>query len=314
MYTQARGALESDENSSHNCRVCTVTEDKGNGVSTSSRREVAQSAGKKLDKLHDILRTLGKVAVAYSGGVDSTFLLAVAHDILGKDSALAVIAISPVYSQRELAFAQDFAARLGVQHILLPTRELGDERFAVNQPDRCFHCKSELFSQLRTIATAKQFPAIADGTTASDVDDYRPGMRAGELHGVRSPLLEAGMTKEEIRELSRQRGLPTWDKPAMACLASRFPYGTNITMEALRQIERAEEYLFASGFRQVRVRHHGTVARIEVMADEMSRLLEDAPTVVQHLKALGYHYVTLDLQGYRTGSMNEDGNIPGRPV
>lgn len=257
---------------------------------------------------------MGRVAIAFSGGVDSTFLLAAAHDVLKGNNVLAVNAVSPVYPQRELTFAESFAAKLGVECVLLPTRELGDERFAVNHPDRCFHCKTELFGKLRAIATEKEFPVIADGTTASDLGDFRPGMKARELYGVRSPLLEAGMTKPEIRELSHQRGLPTWDKPAMACLASRFPYGTSITVEALRQIERAEDYLFARGFRQVRVRHHGPVARIEVMADEMPRLLEEAPSVVQHLKSLGYRYVTLDLQGYRTGSMNEDGSVPGRPV
>ena len=283
-------------------------------MATSSHRAAAQLARRKLDKLHDILRTLGGVAIAYSGGVDSTFLLAVSRDVLEGDNVLAVIAVSPVYAQRELAFAQGFASDLGIPCMLLPTRELDDERFAVNHPDRCFHCKSELFSRLRAVATEKGLPAIADGTTASDMDDYRPGLQAKEIYDVRSPLLEAGMTKEEIRELSRQRGLPTWDKPAMACLASRFPYGAAITVEALRQIERAEEYLFAKGFRQVRVRHHGSVARIEVMADEMPRLLEEGPSIVQHLKTLGYRYVTLDLQGYRMGSMNQDGSVPGRPV
>jgi uncharacterized protein len=274
----------------------------------------AQLAGDKLNLLHNILTDIGRVAIAYSGGVDSTFLLAEAHHVLGSENVLAVIAVSPVYPQRELASAQEYAATLGVSCILLQTREMSDERFAVNQPDRCFHCKTELFGKLREAATASRFPTIADGTTVSDMDDYRPGMQALKPHGVRSPLLEAGMTKPEIRDLSRQRGLPTWDKPAMACLASRFPYGTKIAVKALSQIEAAEEYLFSEGFSQVRVRHHGSMARIEVMADEMPQLLQRSTSVVQRLKDLGYRYVTLDLQGYRTGSMNEDGGVPGRPV
>ncbi|MDP6550047.1 MAG: ATP-dependent sacrificial sulfur transferase LarE [Dehalococcoidia bacterium] len=274
----------------------------------------AQTTEAKLVELHRILAGMGRVAIAYSGGVDSTFLLAVAKDVLKVGDVLAVNAISPVYSQREQAFAQEFAAKLGVECISLSTRELGDERFAINRPDRCFHCKSELFGRLQDVASERKFPSIADGTTASDLDDFRPGMQARETYGVRSPLLEAGMAKEEIRVLSHEMGLPTWDKPAMACLASRFPYGTGITVQALRQIEKAEEYLFDRGYRQVRVRHHGPIARIEIMADEMVRLLEEAPAVVRRLKALGYRYVALDLQGYRTGSMNEDGSIPLRPL
>ncbi len=267
-----------------------------------------------MEDLCNILTGMGRVAIAFSGGVDSTFLLAMASEVLKSNNVLAVNAVSPVYPQRELTFAESFAAELGVECVLMHTREMGDKRFAVNHPDRCFHCKTEMFGKLRLIATEKEFPTIADGTTASDLDDFRPGMQARKLHGVRSPLLEAGVTKPEVRELSHQRGLPTWDKPAMACLASRFPYGTSITVEALQQIERAEDYLFTRGFRQVRVRHHGPVARIEVMADEMASLLDEAPAIVEHLKSLGYRYVTLDLQGYRTGSMNEDGNVPGRPI
>jgi len=259
----------------------------------------------KMAALQGILAAAGKVAVAFSGGVDSAFLLSVACKALGKDNVLAVTATGPVYARRERSFARAFARQLGVSHVLMPTWDLGRDGPYINVPDRCFRCKSELFGELVRLAGGRGFNVVADGTNASDLGDYRPGLRALKLLGVRSPLLEAGLEKEEIRSLSREMGLPTWDRPAMACLASRFPYGAPITEEALRQVERAEEFLLDRDFRQVRVRHYGDVARIEVAAGEIPRLVSQSGSVVSGLKALGYRYVTLDLEGYRMGSMNE---------
>lgn len=255
--------------------------------------------------LQGILVAAGKVAVAFSGGVDSTFLLSVACKALGKDNVLAVTATGPVYTQRERSFAQAFTRKLGVSHVLMPTWDLGRDGPYINVPDRCFGCKSELFGKLIKLAGERGFSTVVDGTNASDLGDYRPGLRALKLLGVRSPLLEAGLEKKEIRSLSREMGLPTWDRPAMACLASRFPYGASITEEALWQVERAEEFLLDRGFRQVRVRHYGDAARIEVAAGEIPRLVSESASVVSGLKALGYRYVTLDMEGYRMGSMNE---------
>lgn len=263
----------------------------------------------KMAALRSLLSEMGRVAIAYSGGVDSTFLLAVACQTLAKENVLAVTATGPVYARREGSFAERFAQELGVSHLLLPTWDLGKDGPYVNQPDRCFRCKSELFGKLVELAREHGFAVVADGTNASDLSDYRPGLRALKALSVRSPLLEAGLEKEEIRLLSRQMGLSTWDRPSMACLASRFPYGATITVEGLKQVERAEEFLLDRGFRQVRVRHHGELARIEVAPEEMGRLVSESSTIVTGLKRVGYRYVTLDLQGYRTGSMNE--TLPG---
>jgi len=243
--------------------------------------------------------------VAFSGGVDSTFVAAVSRDVLG-ERALAITGVSPSIPPSEVEEAKALARKIGIAHELIDTREMDDPDYVKNNPDRCFHCKDELYGRLTAIARERGFAAVLDGCNLDDTGDFRPGRRAAAQHGVRSPLLEAGLTKADIRELSRERGLPTWDKPAMACLSSRFPYGTPITGEGLRQVGGAEKALHELGFRQVRVRHHNEIARIEVGAEEIPRLLdpEVARQVVEALKATGYTYITVDLEGYRTGSLN----------
>ena len=251
------------------------------------------------------------VLVAFSGGVDSTFLLAVAREVLG-DGAKAVTAVSPTYSPHEVEAARRMAAHLGVPLEILETDEFNDERFVANPKERCYWCKTELFSKLVRRAVELGCAAVLDGSNADDTGDYRPGMTAARELGVRSPLMEISFTKADIRAESRRIGLPTWDKPSYACLASRIPYGTRITPEIVARIEASERFLREAGFSQVRVRHHGDLARIEILPAEFVRVMEPAlrERLVAAVKALGYAYVTLDLQGYRTGSMNE---ILGRP-
>jgi len=244
------------------------------------------------------------VLVAFSGGVDSTFLLAVAHDELG-DRVLAVTARSEAFPDVEVTAAVAVAQQIGAQHLVIHTEETEQEEYLRNSPSRCFHCRVELFTKLRTVAQAHGIHDIAFGAVTDDLTEYRPGMDAARNMGVISPLLEVGLSKEEIRASSRERGLPTWDRPSFSCLSSRLPYGIRITKEALRQVEAAEEAMRARGFRQVRVRHHGEIARIEVEVDELARLLTCRETLVQELRALGYAFVTVDLAGYRPGSMLE---------
>jgi uncharacterized protein len=248
---------------------------------------------------------MGRVAIAFSGGVDSTFLLAAACETLGKENILVITATGPVYARRERSFATDFTAKLGVAHVFVSTWNLEEKGPYLNEPHRCYSCKAELFKEALKVAREKGFSTVIEGTNASDVHDYRPGLKALKELGIRSPLMEAGLEKSEIRTLSKRMGLPTWDQPAMACLASRFPYGAEITPEVLRQVECAEEVLMDAGYRQVRVRHHGDVARIELAPADVVRLAANPGDVVAKLKALGFRYVTLDLQGYRTGAMNE---------
>ena len=271
------------------------------GPATSSPEAAA-----KLQSLRGILTDLRSVLVAYSGGVDSAFLLKVAVDTLG-DRALAATARSDSYPERELDEAVALAAAIGARHVVVDTREMESESYVSNPSNRCYFCKTELWETLAPIAAEHGMAALADGFNADDVGDYRPGAVAAREHGVRSPLLEAGLTKQEIRALSRDMGLPTWDKPAMACLSSRVPYGERISREKLEQIDRAEQLLRELGYRQVRVRHHGDVARIELPPEDMQRFFGEglADPIARRIKELGFQYVTLDLQGYRSGSMNE---------
>jgi len=260
----------------------------------------------KYQRLLSELRALDGVVVAFSGGVDSTFLLAAASRALG-ERVLAVTGESASVPERELAEAVELAARIGARHRVVPTRELDDPGYRPNPPDRCYHCKRLLFGQLREVADLEGLAVVVEGSNADDCGDYRPGSLAATEIGVRSPLAEVGLTKQEIRELSRELGLPTWDKPAMACLASRIPYGDEITVERLGRVERAEGALRDLGIRQLRVRDHGDVARIEVPVEELSSLMDSRKRreVVEAVRRAGYRYVALDLEGYRTGAMNE---------
>jgi uncharacterized protein len=260
----------------------------------------------KYDHLRNMVSQAGSAIIAFSGGVDSTFLLKVCVDKVG-EKALAITARSETFPERELKEAKTLAELIGALHLIIDTEELAAPGFSSNPPHRCFLCKSELFSKLTQIAKEQGIPWVFDGSNADDVGDFRPGRKAARQLGVRSPLEEAGLGKEEVRTLSKMLNLPTWDKPAFACLSSRFPYHTKITESALRQVENAEDFLWNLGMREFRVRHHDTVARIELGPKELSLFLDlgRRNEIVQHLKSLGYKYVTLDLEGYRTGSMNE---------
>ena len=257
----------------------------------------------KFDHLRAIMHECGSVLVAYSGGVDSALVMAIAHRALG-EKALACIGISPSYPVREMRDAVKLAEELGVPYRLVNTEEYLDPHYAANPNNRCYFCKSELHNQLKSILVNEGWGTVLDGNNASDVGDYRPGMAAARERGVRSPLLEANVSKAEVRELAQYLGLPVWDKPAMACLSSRVPHGTPITPELLRQIEAAEDVLVELGFRQFRVRHHNELARLELPAEEFAQAIEQHMTIVNGIKAAGYRFVTLDLAGFRSGSLN----------
>ena len=265
-----------------------------------------QSTKQKYNKLQRLLKDMGGLVLAYSGGVDSTFLLSVAKDALG-DNVLAITAVSPTYTQEEYERACEMALALGVRHISTQTNELENPDFLKNSPQRCYYCKKELFRKLRTIADQESLLCVADASNLDDCADYRPGRIAAKEAGIRSPLLEAGLRKEEIRALSKEMNLPTWDLPAAACLASRFPYGESLTLEKIKRVEQAEKFLRDIGFQQVRVRSHDRLARVELDANIIGEFFKKGlrANVVQKLKDLGFIYVTLDLEGYRTGSLNE---------
>jgi pyridinium-3,5-biscarboxylic acid mononucleotide sulfurtransferase len=262
----------------------------------------------KLTELRDLIRACGSVLVAYSGGVDSALVMAVAYQELGA-RALACIGVSPSYPTREMRDAVKLAEELGVPYRLVDTEEYLDDNYAANPTNRCYFCKSELHDQLHQLAVDEGWNIVLDGNNVSDLGDHRPGMQAARERGVRSPLIEAGITKAEVRELARHLGLPVWDKPAMACLSSRVPHGTPITPELLRQIEAAEDVLVDLGFRQFRVRHHGEIARLELPSEDFPQALAHHSAIVEGVKAAGYRFVTLDLAGFRSGGLNGAGPV-----
>ncbi|MBI5701185.1 ATP-dependent sacrificial sulfur transferase LarE [Candidatus Saganbacteria bacterium] len=261
----------------------------------------------KQDELRKILTNMERVLVAYSGGVDSTYLLKMALNALGKHNVLAVIASSETYPEFEKKEAIELAEEFDANFKVIETSEFLDENFRKNPDNRCFYCKSELFSKLRDIAKELKYNFVVDGSNADDLADYRPGAKAKKENGVRSPLQEAALTKKEIRSFSKELGLKTWNKPSYACLASRIPYGTEITLDSLKKIDLGEQFLRDLGFSQLRVRHHGSIVRIEINKDELPQIIENdlLDVISRKFESLGYTYVTLDLKGYRTGSMNE---------
>ena len=261
---------------------------------------------KKYQNLKTYLKDLGGAAVAFSGGVDSTFLLKVAHDVLG-ENIIAVTAASPIFPKRERDEATHFCKEQGIKQVMCPSEEMTDDTFRRNPPDRCYTCKKNLFGKILRIAAEHDIKNIIEGTNADDTGDYRPGLKAIDELGIKSPLKAVGLSKAEIRGLSREMNLPTWSKPSFACLATRFPYGDEISEEALAMIDRAEEFLADKGIRQIRVRIHQNLARIELFPEEFEQIMEEKlrREVTTTLKSYGFSYVALDLEGYRTGSMNE---------
>jgi uncharacterized protein len=267
-------------------------------------------AREKEDNLFSILRGMGRVLVAFSGGTDSAYLAWAANRVLG-EGALAITADSASVPESHKRDAEAFVRRFGIAHEYILTYEFDNPDYARNDPDRCFHCKDELFARLEQVGRERGYRHIVYGVNVDDLGDYRPGQNAAKLHQVSAPLAEAGMTKAEIRELSRQAGLPTWDRPASACLSSRIPYGTPVTIENVKTVETGEESIKALGFRQFRVRFHGEVVRIEVAPEELEKALtlDMARRFTAIFKALGFKYVALDLEGYRQGSLNEVLNL-----
>jgi uncharacterized protein len=268
-------------------------------------RKLSPAVRSKVGACRAILRGLGKVTVAFSGGVDSTLLLSLAVQELGRDSVLAVMASSPIHPARERQAAEEIAGQIGVALVEIATDEMSNPEFLANPPRRCYICKAHVMGPIKELAARRGLPAVVAGTNVDDLGDFRPGLEAARELGISSPLLEAGLTKQDIRDASAAIGLPTWDKPSMACLASRIPYGQTITPERLRRIEQAEYVLHDLGFGNCRVRDHDSIARIELPVGDLARALELRERIVGPIKALGYAYVSLDLQGLRSGSLNE---------
>ena len=258
----------------------------------------------KLDQLKTNLKKMGSVAIGFSGGVDSTFLLSVAHEVLG-ENVIAVTGVSSTFSQKENEEAECFTSNIGIKHVFVDSEEIENDDFSKNSKNRCYFCKKELFSKIKQAAEENNISFVLEGSNADDVTDYRPGFKAIKELNVVSPLRDAGLTKEEIRNFSKDMGLPTWDKPAFACLASRFPYGISITKERLKIVEKAEEFIRSLGVKQFRVRYHNEIARIEVSKNDFQLILIHSDEIVREFKKLGFKYITLDIEGYRTGSLNE---------